>query len=128
MKASIENLNVSVHAKQYVLAVYYAREGYFREAIQILEALPRESIDPSPIVHLLRGHLYLEMGLTLSAIEAYTTAQDQALNLDKDLETLAAAQAGLWWATGKTKYLQDALINYDSLGDTKATESLSSVP
>jgi hypothetical protein len=108
-------------ARQFALAVYYAGQGLRGEALMLLDTLTA-TID-APAIYLWRGDLLLAMQLPTEATQAYQSALNTAEALG-DVESQAAAHAGLWRATGDEAHFDQAVTLYEALGDTTATAAL----
>jgi len=114
-------LSVDEPARQFVLAVYYAGQGLRGEALMLLDTLTA-TID-TPAIYLWRGDLLLATQLPTEATEAYQSALNSAEALG-DVESQAAAHAGLWRAMGDEAYFDQAVTLYEVLGDTAAVAAL----
>ena len=119
---------ISEETKALFLANRYAEYNLMAEAIEILEALPREKKIPQ--VYRLLGDLYLQIGLILEAEEQYTEAVKLAGGRENLVE-LATAKVGL----GEVNYarsqieegislLEEAQQIYEELGDIQRVEEL----
>ena len=119
---------ISEETKALFLANRYAEYNLMAEAIEILEALPRERKITQ--VYRLLGDLYLQIGLILEAEEQYTEAVKLA-GEKENLVELAAVKVGL----GEVNYarsqieegislLEEAQQIYEELGDVQRAEKL----
>ncbi len=115
-------------ARDFVLAVYYAtwqspdgRRSLWGEAWLLLESVVQTH--DTPAVHLWAADVLSAMKLPDEAEAAYQTALGRAEALG-DLESQAAAHAGLWRITGGQNDPDQALELYDTLGDEAAIEAL----
>ncbi len=110
-----------------VLAVYYAGLELENERRLWGDAwLLFESVDQTqraPAVQLLLGDVCVAIKLPDEANAAYQAALESAKALG-DLESQAAAYAGLWRVWGYAEYLEQALELYERLGDEDAAEAL----
>jgi hypothetical protein len=114
-------------ARDYALALCYATwepDGGGRRpwgaALLLLESVA-ETHD-APAIHLWMGDLLTKMDLP-DAEEAYQAALSHAEALD-DLESQAAAYAGLWRVTSDETHWEDAMELYKHLGDAAAQQAL----
>jgi hypothetical protein len=113
--------------RQVALAMYYAggvpkmQRGLYGEAWLLLEQSVSSS--DAPAIHRQIGDLLSAMKLPDEAVVAYTTALRQAGTLG-DLETIAAAQAGLWRTTGDSTWLAKAIQTYEGLGAAQQADAL----
>jgi hypothetical protein len=120
-------LSLDPPARNYALALSYATwqppgggRGPWGEAWLLLESVAQTH--DAPAVHLWMGDVLAAMSST-DAESAYQTALQRAEALG-DLESQAAACAGLWRAWGHEEYLEQALELYEKLGDEDAVEAL----
>ena len=114
--------------RDFALAAYYATwkppteegekansgRGLWGEAWLLLESAVQTH--DTPAVHLWTGDVLSAMKLPDEAEAAYQTALGRAEALG-DLESQAAAHAGLWRITGDQNHLDRALALYQALGD-----------
>jgi tetratricopeptide (TPR) repeat protein len=121
-------------ARDFALAVYYATwqapadeteqtdgRGLWGEAGLLLESVAQTKNEPA--VHLWMGDVLAAMKLSDEAEAAYRDALESARTLG-DLESQAAAHAGLWRAMGVQDHLEQALALYEELGDEECAEAL----
>lgn len=113
-------------ARQLALAVYYSGlqiegRGLWGEVWTLLESVAQAR--PAPAVHLRLGDVLAAMKLPDEAEAAYRAALQSAQALG-DLESQAAACAGLWWVTGDAANRDKAIELYKQLGDERAIEAL----
>jgi hypothetical protein len=123
----ILKLEIDPPARQFALAIYYAGQGLYGDALSLLDKVLKTDPGDAPAVHLWRGFLLLEVKLPSEAEDALRTAYAEATELG-DVETRAAAEAGLWWATSERSYLNKAIALYKELGATDMIEVLRSNP
>ena len=119
----------------FALAVYYATwrpsteegagadtgRGLWGEAWLLLETVA-ETHD-APAAHLWTGDVLSAIKLPDEAEAAYQAALERAEALG-DLESQAAAQAGLWYVTGDEVHWEKAVELYERLGDEAAQQAL----
>ena len=115
-------------ARDYARALCYATwepegggRGPWGAAWLLLESVA-ETHD-SPAVHLWRGNVLSVMRLPDEAEATYQIAWEQAKTLG-DVESQAAAQAGLWRVTGDETHWEKAIELYMQLGDEAAQQAL----
>ena len=115
-------------ARDYALAICYATwepkssgRRPWGAAWLLLESVA-ETRD-APVVHLWRGDVLSAMKMPNEAGTAYKAALEQAEALG-DLESQAAAYAGLWHATGDDGHLDQVIELYAQLGDQAAQQAL----
>ncbi len=114
-------------ARRLALAVYYAGldleggRGPWGDAWLLLESVARAQ--DTPAVRLLLGDMSAATKLPDEAKTAYQAALQGAEALG-DLESQAAAHAGLWRVTGDAGHRDRALELYQVLGDEAAVEGL----
>jgi hypothetical protein len=77
----------------------------------------------APAVHLWTGDVLSAMKLPDEAEAAYQMALEQAKSLG-DVESQAAAHAGLWWLTSDEMHLDKAIELYNQLGDKAGQQAL----
>ncbi len=121
--------------RDFAMATYYATwrpsteeeagvdtgRGLWGEAWLLLESAA-ETHD-APAVHLWTGDVLSAMKLPDEAEAAYQAALERAEALG-DLESQAAAQAGLWYVTGDEVHREKAVELYERLGDEAAQQAL----
>jgi hypothetical protein len=114
-------------ARDYARALCYATSNVmdggrypWGAALLLLESVA-ETHD-APAIHLWMGDLLTKMDLP-DAEEAYQAALSHAEALD-DLESQAAAHAGLWRVTSDEVYRKKAVELYERLGDDAAQQAL----
>jgi tetratricopeptide (TPR) repeat protein len=113
-------------ARDLALAVYYAGldfegRGLWGEAWLLLESVVQTQ--DAPTVQLLMGDMAAAMKLPDEAEAAHRAALGSAEAMG-DLESQAAAYAGLWRIQGDKSYLERALELYERLGDEDTAEAL----
>jgi hypothetical protein len=114
-------------ARKLALAVYYAgvvsggRRAMYGEAWLRFEDVAQTA--SAPAIQRQIGDLLHAMLLPIEAEKAYSTTLELAKSLG-DLETLAAAQAGLWRVTGDKAWLDKAITTYELLGDQNQADAL----
>lgn len=114
-------------ARHLALAVYYAGldlgggRGLWGDAWLLLESVARAQ--DTPAVRLLLGDMSAAIKLPHEAETAYQAALQSAEVLG-DLESQAAAHAGLWRVTGVQDHLKQALALCEELGDERCIETL----
>ena len=77
----------------------------------------------APAVYLWMGDVLAAMKLPDEAKVAYQTALQRAETLG-DLESQAAAHAGLWSVAGSDEEWHEAVLLYETLGDKAQVEAL----
>ena len=95
--------------------------GLWGEAWLLLETVA-ETHD-APAAHLWTGDVLSAIKLPDEAEAAYQAALERAEALG-DLESQAAAQAGLWYVTGDEVHWEKAVELYERLGDEAAQQAL----
>lgn len=120
-QTEIMALSLDDAAKQFVLAVYYAGQGLYGEALAALDVATVEQ--ESPQIWLWRGKLLVAVRLNDDAETAYIVGATLAEALG-DLESQAQAQAGLWHLTGDEGYFNTAVALYRQLGDEQTITHL----
>lgn len=117
-------------ARDLAQAIYYAtyppsagenERQLWGEAWLLLESMAQEQ--DSPAVHLWMGDVLAMMTLPIEAKAAYRAALESAEALG-DLESQAAAHAGLWRMTGDGNRFERAIALYEQLGDQDAIRAL----
>jgi hypothetical protein len=120
-EAEIRALPLDEAGQQFALAIYYAGQGVYGEA---LTALNRAATGTnSPQIELWRGHVFVAMRLNAEAKAIFAAASDLAASLG-DLDSQAQAEKLLWELTGNPDHRDNALILYEELGDTEAIAAL----
>lgn len=107
--------------RDFALALYYAGledisdSGFYPlgEAWQIMDTLTQTQ--NSPALHLWRARLLAQLKLANEAATAYQAAKESATTLG-DIESEAAAYAGLWCLVGDKAEADGALLRYQQLG------------
>jgi hypothetical protein len=117
-------------SRDFVLATYYATwrtsEGQdgrrlWGEAWLLLESVAQTH--DTPAVHLWMGDVLAAMKLPNEAEAAYQAVLQHAKALG-DLESQAAAHAGLWRVTGSNEEWNEAVLLCETLGDKAQVEAL----
>ncbi len=115
-------------ARDYALALCYATweaeagsRGVEGEAWLLLESVAQTHATPA--VYLWMGDLLMEMTSPDDAEAAYRVALERAEALG-DVESQAAACAGVWLVTGDSAYQDQAIVLYAELGDEPAAAAL----
>jgi hypothetical protein len=125
-------LSLDDSTRAFALAVYYATwkipeeatnsgRSLWGEAWLLLESVVQTQ--DTPAMHLWMGDVLSAMKLPDEAEAAYRIALERAGELG-DLESQAAAYAGLWRITGSAYHLQQASNLYARLGDEKSVKAL----
>jgi tetratricopeptide (TPR) repeat protein len=114
-------------ARHLALAVYYAGldleggRGLWGDAWLLLESVAQTR--DAPAVQLLLGDMSAAMKMPDEAETAYRAALQGAEALG-DLESQAAAYAGLWRLIGSETDWEEAITLYETLGDEAQVEAL----
>jgi hypothetical protein len=120
--------DLDVPSLDYALALCYATwapegggHGPWGAAWLRLEAVAQTH--DTPAVYLWMGHLLRTMKSPTDAEAAYRAALARAEAMG-DVESQAAAHAGLWWVTQDKAHWAQAVALYEQLGDAAAVEEL----
>lgn len=108
-------------AKNFTLAVYYAGQGFYGDALAALNeaTLTQES----PQLLLWRGRVLTAVRLNEDAKAAYADAVALAETIG-DIESQAQAETYLWRMTGDMSHFDTAISLYQQLGDEHAIVAL----
>ena len=109
----IQALDLNEKSQIFAIAVYYATQGVYGEALSLLENISSDL--STPAVHVWRGHMYGAMRLAAEAETAYTQALELA-EAEGDLYTQAEAAGGLWCITRNQQYHDAAVQLHHTMG------------
>lgn len=111
------------------LAALYHENSLSTKAIDILECLINSRIQPSAVIYLALGDLYVNEGSDTSAKSCYTKAVEIALATE-DRQVLVAAKAGtaniqaIVGASEANRLAQDALAEFEALENIHKWEQI----